>query len=123
MGRILVVDDVAAVRRAIARELREPGYAVATASTAREALRLFAPDLVAIVTDYELGEGSGLDLLETARDQCPKALRVLVTAARIDSPIERAVRDGLIEWLIEKPWRPGELANAVRRGRPRRLDP
>ena len=67
-GRILVVDDDADARGALAEALRESGYAVETAADAFKGLGKvpdFAPDLV--LTDLKMPGMDGLELLRKLR--------------------------------------------------------
>jgi hypothetical protein len=43
-------------------------------------------------------------------------LRILVSDEAVSARLDAAVRDRLVEWLVEKPWRPGEVVKAVRHG-------
>ena len=62
-GAVLVVEDEAAVRRALARALREGGYEVVEAGDGAEAIELAAErHFDALVTDVELPRLGGIDL-------------------------------------------------------------
>ncbi len=66
--RILIVDDEAGIRAALAGILEDGSYRVSearTAAEAREALRRDAPDLVLL--DLTLPDQDGLELLELWR--------------------------------------------------------
>jgi CheY-like chemotaxis protein len=69
-GRVLVVEDDAAIRVMLSDLLNDAGYAVLEASTGKEALRRLreqAPDV--IVLDLMLPELSGWEFLNRARQQ------------------------------------------------------
>lgn len=77
--RILVVDDDAMVLRSLARILRRE-FDVVTAANADDAFAKIADALHAIVTDHDLGAGpSGRAVLEQARLQAPRSIRVLIS--------------------------------------------
>ena len=80
---ILVVEDDEFVRRAIERycSAYAPTLSVATV---RDALEALGQDLVAIVLDIDLPDGSGLTVLEKLRERDP-ALPVLIHSGHIDS--------------------------------------
>ena len=60
MTKVLVIDDEAVVREVIAAMLLGFGYEVVCASTAAEALELFADESIRVViTDVFMPDGSG----------------------------------------------------------------
>jgi CheY-like chemotaxis protein len=81
-GLALVVEDQAAIRRTMARSLKELGLQVLEAGSAEEALSL-VEDLNAqvdlLVTDVVLPGLSGVKLAEKLRLRCPK-VRVVVSS-------------------------------------------
>ncbi|MDH3213785.1 MAG: response regulator [Myxococcales bacterium] len=67
-GTILLVDDLARPRRALAAELEDAGFAVIQAADGKEAWQRFCerqPD--AVVTDMVMPRSDGLDLLSRIR--------------------------------------------------------
>ncbi|HKL27088.1 MAG TPA: sigma-54 dependent transcriptional regulator [Desulfuromonadales bacterium] len=87
---ILIIDDDDSLRRVMELSLLGAGYSVATAADGREGLELFerlAPDLV--VTDVQMPELSGYQVLEQVRQKRPQTLVVVITAF---GSIEKAVK-------------------------------
>ncbi|MCA9140598.1 MAG: response regulator [Planctomycetales bacterium] len=81
MPSILVVDDSATQIALINKVLLLEGYTVSTASDGVEALqrlRESTPDLV--VTDMQMPEMNGVELIRQMRNQCPLVPAVLITA-------------------------------------------
>lgn len=81
MPTILVVDDLAAVRRAYALNLGDLGHLVFEAESGEEALRLTSMhhfDLV--ITDLTMDGMSGIELLETLRERGLRVKVVLISA-------------------------------------------
>ena len=69
-GTVLVVDDHASARRALANELEDAGFEVVEAADGAEAWEIFrrgAPDVV--ITDMVMPRSDGLDLLSRIRSQ------------------------------------------------------
>jgi DNA-binding NtrC family response regulator len=111
--RILVVEDDAAHRAALARHLGRSGYEVLTCDSAEQALSRFAgfaPDL--IISDIRMGGMSGLGLLCTLMERAPKTRVVLVTAHDDMQMAVDAMRQGAIDFLM-KPLDLDELDEAV----------
>jgi DNA-binding NarL/FixJ family response regulator len=78
--RILLVEDEPAVRAVLQRRLGAEGFAVRAAGGVREALDLLAEEPVELViTDLELGHGSGLDILRRLPEVQPLAPAMVLT--------------------------------------------
>jgi len=92
-GSILLVDDEAKIRNALAEALREEGHEVIATGSPREAQRLLARGTFdVLLVDNLMPELTGLDLIRelvasTAEDDRPQIL--LMTAhATVESAIE-----------------------------------
>jgi CheY-like chemotaxis protein len=115
-GRVLVVDDEEALRRALQRILEHAGYEVVGAANGREAHRWLADtsSIDAIVSDLNMPEMGGLELLRAVRERDLDLPVVLVTAAPdIASAIE-AIDYGAYKY-IPKPVDSELLRDTVRR--------
>ncbi len=112
--RILVVDDLPELARAMARVLRIEGHQVETTTSAEEALEYLAGTPVdLVISDLGLGEGlNGWQLAEEVRRRYPRTRFALATGwgDRI-SPDEAAARG--VEAVIAKPYRVDELHRLV----------
>lgn len=110
---VLVVEDDQALRRTLARTLREGGNRTLTAATAAAAVRLVrlrAPD--AALVDLHLPDGSGLDLLGELRRLDPGLPVVVLTAYGSVPTAVAAMRRGAVDFL-EKPLGEAALRAAV----------
>ncbi len=113
---VLVVDDDAAMRRLLERELSAAfeTISVANSSEAMSVLRERGRSLVAIVTDKDLGSGqSGLTILEAARRQGLPCVRILVSGDMHDELEAQLAADGLAHAAFGKPWPPKEVVTCV----------
>ena len=110
--RLLVVDDDGDVRDIVGRVLAELGYEVHEASNGNEALAAlsaFDPDL--LVVDFAMPNMNGAEVVATARAR-KAGLKILFLSGYADT----AVLNSAVEQapLLHKPFRPAELAAAVR---------
>jgi CheY-like chemotaxis protein len=110
---VLVVEDEALIRLAIADDLREAGFHVLEASDSDAAVRLLeAHDSVRLIfTDINMpGSMDGLKLSELVRDRWPP-VRIIVTSGRVE-PTAGALPDG--SQFIAKPYAAAGVLEAVR---------
>ena len=119
-GRILVVDDEANARTALAELLRDEGYQVETAADGFKALPKldeFDPELV--LTDLKMPGLDGLGLMKKAREKDPEQVVVMMTAyGAIDTAVS-AMREGAADYLT-KPINFEELVLVIDRALERR---
>jgi CheY-like chemotaxis protein len=88
MAKILVVDDDADVRRAMARILSAAGHQVSEAGDGRGALALYRADPAdLIITDMYMPHADGIEVVARLRDEFPNA-RIIVTSG--GGPLDRA---------------------------------
>jgi len=115
-GRVLVVDDDAAIRTVVREALRRVGHTVETAGTAAEmqrALNQFAPQV--LITDVILPDGNGLDLVPDILASRPDLPVIVLSAQNTLATAVRATEQGAFEYL-PKPFDLGELTRAVAAG-------
>src|SRR5262249_53085512 len=117
-GTILLVDDEAKIRNALAQALREDGHEVMAVGNPREAQRLLARgSFDVLLLDNLMPELTGLDLIRelvstTLAEERPQIL--LMTAhATVESAIE-AMKLGALDYL-QKPFEIDELLVVVNR--------
>ncbi len=113
IGRILVVDDDAAIRTVVREALRREGHVVETAGSVaeqRRALDAFAPDV--LITDVVLPDGNGLDLVPELLAAYPGLPVIVLSAQNTLATAVRATEQGAFEYL-PKPFDLAELARAV----------
>lgn len=110
MSNILVVDDEETFLKNTAKFLARSGHAVAMAGTVKEGLALFQsspPD--AIVLDYRLPDGTGLEFIQRVRESDAQVHIVLITGhGTIELAVE-AMKAGATD-LMTKPVSLRELA-------------
>jgi len=105
---VLVVDDEAAVRAALVRLLRSAGFgpeAVLEAPSAEAAMKVLATSPVtAIISDYRMPGGTGVELLTRARARDHHAVRILLTAYGDKEMAIEAINRGRVDAFLHKPW-------------------
>jgi two-component system, NtrC family, response regulator AtoC len=112
---LLVVDDEPRIRRVLEISLGDLGYRVLTASTAREAGALLASERVDLVlTDLQLPDRSGLDILADVRAARPELPVILITAYGTVESAVQAIRLGAFDYVM-KPFRMEEIEALVER--------
>jgi two-component system KDP operon response regulator KdpE len=110
---LLVVDDDAAIRRAVVSELAASGYSLREAADGEEGLRLFSeiePDLV--LTDLAMPRRDGLSLIRALRELGTTPILVLSVRGEEEDKV-RALDAGADDYLA-KPFSLRELAARVR---------
>jgi DNA-binding NtrC family response regulator len=119
-GRILIVDDEANARTALAELMRDEGYTVEMAADGFKALpklEEFAPDL--LLTDLNMPGMDGIELMRKARARDPEVASVVMTAYGAVDTAVAAMRDGAADYLT-KPINLEELVLVLDRALERR---
>lgn len=107
MNNALLVEDDAAVRRLVSRQLQRLGLSVTAVASAEEALALpEPPDL--LITDRSLPGADGEELARQLKERAPH-LKVLLISGVPVAPTDASVA------FLFKPFSPSELAQAVQR--------
>jgi chemotaxis protein histidine kinase CheA/CheY-like chemotaxis protein len=114
-GRVLVADDSRAVREAMALLLERAGYQVDLADTGLAAWRMLGRvHYDALVTDLEMPEMTGFDLIERVRgDALLTGLPVVIISSRAtEAARSRAAALGVVA-VLAKPVEPDRLLAAL----------
>src|SRR5450631_4714129 len=111
--KILIIDDDTSLRRVLEYNLQEAGYAVATASSGEEGLRLFADvSPVLVITDMKMAGMDGMQVLKSIKERSPETLVIIITAfGSVDIAVE-AMKAGAYDY-ITKPFNRDELRLTV----------
>ena len=111
--KIIIIDDDTSLRRVLEYNLQEAGYAVGTAASGEEGLRLFdevSPALV--ITDMKMPGMDGMQVLKAIKDRSPETLVIMITAfGTVDIAVE-AMKAGAYDY-ITKPFNRDELRLTV----------
>ncbi len=115
ISRILVVDDDRELRDNIVEILSDAGYEVQSSDNAENALEVLdSKDFDLVILDLIMPGMGGLDAIPLARQKCPNARIVVITAfSTVDNAVE-SMKKGADDYLT-KPFKIDELLTAVRR--------
>ena len=118
--RILVVDDEAAIRGALARLLRSRGYEVVVAASAAAALAALEMDRFAVMLcDVRMPEMTGLEVVPLALRLDADLAIIMLTAVNDATTATAALSHGALDYLV-KPVELDVLQEAVERAAHRR---
>ncbi len=112
--KILVVEDDYALREALEDTLSLANYHVISTKNAEQAIEQLAleKDIVMVVSDINMGEMSGHDLLQHIRNTYPHIPVLLMTAYGSVRDSVEAIRNGAVDYVV-KPFEPKELVDIV----------
>jgi DNA-binding NtrC family response regulator len=118
MSRILIVEDDASFRRVLEYQLCAAGYQTTVAETGGQAMELFsAGHYHAVITDLNLPEISGEEVLCRIKQQSPETPVIILTAFGSIQSATQAMKLGAFQYL-NKPVNGDELLltieNAIR---------
>lgn len=113
-ANILIVDDEAAIRRALERFLGGIGYQAWGAGTGEEALKLMNEQIVDVaLVDLVMPEMDGIELIKRMKSQNPQMVAIVMTAfGTITSAVE-AMKVGAYHYLT-KPFELDDIASLIK---------
>ncbi|MDR3763627.1 MAG: sigma-54 dependent transcriptional regulator [Acidobacteriota bacterium] len=113
-GRVLIIDDEAAIRETLQLLLEDEGYEVLNAADGEEGLGQLDSQVVDLVLlDFQLPDRNGLEILQEIRDRSPE-MPVIMLTAHGTPETERAALDLGAANFIAKPWTNEKLQADVR---------
>ncbi len=99
---ILIADDDSSFRRVLEYQLKQAGYVVLKAEDGRKALEIFSQNRChAVLTDLDMPELSGNELLKAIKQQSPDTPVIVITAyGTIDSAVD-AMKAGAFHYVTK----------------------
>ncbi len=114
--RVMIVDDVALIRRSFAAVLRRDGHAVVEAATVQQAIERCLDPLDLILLDLGLPDGDGVDVIAALHRHCgagpPSPPVIVLTGSTAPERVEAALAAGAAKVLF-KPVAAPELRAAI----------
>lgn len=113
---VLFVDDDDHILRALKRILRREPFEAEFATSGAQALnKLKEKSYQVVITDMEMPEMDGVDLLKAVSEQYPDTIRLVISAGSDSYKIIDAINNGHIYQYILKPWDDNTLKVTLRR--------
>jgi two-component system response regulator PilR (NtrC family) len=120
-GEILVVDDERSMREFLVIFLGRAGYSVEAAANGAEARRAMAArEHDVVITDLQMPDATGLDVLRESKAAHPDTQVIIVTAYATTDTAIAAMKAGAYDYLT-KPFKLDEVGLVVERAFERRL--
>lgn len=111
---ILLVDDEASIRKLVVDSLGQLGYEVRTANNGIEALqRLRETNYALLIIDLVMPEMNGRELFYSLKAMGLNVRTLIVSGYRVGDSVDELLAKGA-DGFIAKPFRPDDLARAVR---------
>ena len=104
-GRILVVDDERSMQEFLEIFFRREGFEVVTTGNVDSALlALEADDFDMVISDVQMPERSGLDVLRAVKENSPETVVIMITAFANTETAIAAMKEGAYDY-ITKPFK------------------
>jgi CheY-like chemotaxis protein len=120
-GRILVMDDEAAIRKLLSRMLADLGYEVEGAREGAEAVAMYQKAIdqgrpfAVVLLDLTVPGGMGGKEAAAALRAIDPAVKMIVSSGYSDDPVMSDFRSYGFHDVVPKPWTPAQLSEAFRR--------
>ncbi|MBN2493126.1 MAG: response regulator [Deltaproteobacteria bacterium] len=114
--RVLVVDDEDEALAAIKRAMRKEPFEFFWARSAQQALEILGQERVdVVISDEQMPGMAGTEFLALVRERFPETIRFLLSG-HVDSQVAlRAITDGWVLRVFQKPCYAHELSRAIHR--------
>lgn len=113
-GRVLVVDDDAAVLRTLVTTMTRSGYATISANSVARAVALVASEpLDVLLCDFHIGVESGLDVVRACRERNGRFVFIALLTGEDDDETRALAAAAGADLVLAKPVSPAELRGHI----------
>jgi CheY-like chemotaxis protein len=113
-GNVLIVDDEELIRDHLGAMLKREGYSVLTADSAKEAIeKLGETKIDIVISDIEMPEMTGLELLTHIKSQFPH-IPVLIITGFTGKYQNNHIKDSGADGFITKPFKNVEIVESIK---------
>jgi len=113
---VLFVDDEPHILGGLKDALRQFPFAILTATSGQVALQLLETNAVdVVVSDEQMPNMAGSELLGIVRQRHPRTIRILLTGQASLAAAIRAINEGEVYRFLTKPCSPADLAVTIQR--------
>lgn len=111
---IVILDDDAAILRALQETLKREGYTCFGSTHAKEALEFIKQQTCAVVlSDQRMAEISGTDFLKQVKELQESCSRLLITGVLVSDMFLEAINTAEVFRCLAKPWVREQLLETV----------
>ena len=113
---ILLVDDEKNILKALKRTLMREDFKILTTESPKEALTLVDSNVIdLVISDYNMPEMSGIDLLKTIEEKNPNCVRFLLSGSVKSNSDKRTIPDDYLHChvFMNKPWDDDQLKSSI----------
>ena len=118
MGQqILIVDDSGSIRQSMRYVVEEAGYGVIEAANGKEALGVIKPETKLVVTDINMPEMNGIELIKAIRaGSAPlKTIPIVILTTESQAEMKQMGKDaGATAWIV-KPFPPEAIISTIKK--------
>ena len=116
-SEVLIVDDSTAIRQSMRFVVERAGYSVIEAANGKDALAVLTPNPKLIITDINLPEMGGIDLIKAVRGGTApvKTVPIIILTTESHQDMKQKGKDaGATAWVV-KPFPPEEIINTIKK--------
>jgi two-component system, chemotaxis family, chemotaxis protein CheY len=115
--QILIVDDSGSIRQSMKYVVEHAGYSVIEAANGKEALAVITPQTKLVVTDINMPEMDGIELIKSIRaGTAPlKTIPIIILTTESQPEMKQKGKNaGATAWIV-KPFPPEDIISAIKK--------